>query len=370
MAHFSQAFESNSKLTKSKLALLMISHVWIKGAAFCLLLIGSFLLGMRYQSHITEDNLGSNSKEVTRKSSSNPASRASTKDETRDSGNVDQARSDGSGLRFSEMTEQGQRTNLLQRLSSLKADLAASDQPDRIITEFLSDHASMNGLQKMAMEGMLENKLAEIDPDDPDPFHWLATIYSSIQPGLGAGTPYGETHEELFLGVLYSRAKQQGIDMIAGIEKIPDTESGTMFKMKFIPEMIVLGQDSYAELVDGMPLETRTEIQQGVMETSARHQIYREEALGLYLSEEGRSGNHEKLVSKWFQDPAWFWDRSNEIAERIAESPQGPRRDTVLKELIPILSHSDPEGAYGWTELVADPLLRSQLQADLPEEKP
>ncbi len=271
---------------------------------------------------------------------------------------------------FGELKEEEQRSNLMNRLGSLRDDLEKSSQPQEVVSDLLRDLNSMSGLQKLAMDGMLENKLAQLDPNDALPFAWISELYLRIQPSLQSQASVGGTYEERFFGILQYNARRMGIDVASELKSLPNSESGKIFKEKLIPELVVRIQDPYPELLESVPSETRDEIQQGVIETSARLNLYREEALNLYLNGEGLTGNHEAVVSRWFQDPAWFWGGANQIAAKIGDAPPGERRDTVLKELIPVLSANDAGNASEWSELIADPALRNRFLAETAGEDP
>lgn len=252
-----------------------------------------------------------------------------------------------------------------RRISNLKDNLDRSSDPSRLMSELYRDMRALDSFARRAIYGALESELADLAADPEIGLGWLAGVFQEIAPEMQKFEFDGRRSEEHFFSFLAIRMGHRNIDAIEEISKIGNSELRRSLLIGVVPRLMMINEYGYDEDLASVEPSIIAGIYDKMFEITSKEGVYRSGAIDAYLSGLGGDGLHENAVSGWFRDKAWFWRNWEDLSEIIGDSAPGDRRDTVMKELVSILSANDTESARALLPLFSNAALVEDLSRQL-----
>lgn len=281
-------------------------------------------------------------------------------DKASDNSNAKVSKSD-----FYRLDDREKFQNLTRRISNIRSEIESSRDPGALVAKIFSDMRTLDSFSRKTISGSLENQLAEIEPDSNAKLVWLAEVLPEIRYQLGSFSFDGKTSEQHTFSLLATNISSLGLNAEDEIGKIKDSGKKSLMVENLLPHLIIQTNDPHSEIIDALDAETKAQTFQNVFAASAAYKMYQSESLKIYLDGLGTAGLHEEVVSKWFNDPSWFWLNSERTAEMISQIAPGPRKDLVISALIKNIRKTDPESAKKWLPMISDDKLANRLSTEL-----
>jgi hypothetical protein len=228
---------------------------------------------------------------------------------------------------------------------------------ERDLSDLFTEIRFLEGLEKMAFQSSIENKLIDISFSKDDKLEWIADNYQTISKFFEEAPTNQKGYRNFgdqFSGQLYGRLLMEGLNPLNEIKSLADGESKNNLLAGILPHAIIAENENHSAIYEGLSKDVQVYVDQNTMELSALRGVYRTEALGKYLEGRGVPGVHEELPQKWFSSSDWILENAEQLEKVLGESKSSARRDRAIGEMVKTLSNVDRDAASGWIKQIKD----------------
>ena len=286
-----------------------------------------------------------------------------------------------SGIRDSVVRDQSQRSSTgnesysrvfrdfsedekLNDIHSRLNDLAVNESlffKESYIEELVRDLSDQSFQAREAFQGRFSGLFLNlIDLDSSKKLDRFSEAFLATEAVLGKHRWEGVESSTYILDQVVGHSFRKKYNLFNEINKLESQDSRRRLASRIVPQAMVYFEDGFEDVLKTLPQEDLPEVEQQVMVQSARTGGYLVPSLEICLNGGGHSGTHSKIVEEWFSQPKEIWEKSQEIESVINEAQSGPRKDTLIANLITVVAAADSGVARDWVEKIENPEVKQE----------
>ncbi|MBK1833522.1 hypothetical protein [Roseibacillus ishigakijimensis] len=210
--------------------------------------------------------------------------------------------------------------------------------------------------------------LSKASLEEPRKFQWIFENFDKISMVLNeySGSGVGRFAFGAKLSQeIYWNLKKLEIDWVDELEYLPSGDCKMEMRDWLLPYAMVDDLDSHVYLYDELTEESRSVVEQSLMEISSLNNKNQFFALGLYLDQGGEKGVQKEVVDGWFVNDEWVISHASELSIMIENASSGPRKDLVLGKISLSLCDEFPDESMLWLGEIEDAEYAKVVKAEM-----